>query len=182
MINNKFLTWLTGLLLLAFLSSACASQGAPTPTPTPPAQFSDPFNYCAAVGTVDAPDERYVGPAAPEAVITGLREKAGIAQDAPADWVAAGTVWRCMEGQVWACFVGANLPCSEKADPSATPQPPLNEFCQANPEAGTIPAAVTGRATIYDWRCLEGRPQVVEQRLTPDAQGFLSEFWYELSR
>jgi hypothetical protein len=153
---------------------------AATPT-EPAARYSDPFAYCAAVGTVDAPDERYAGPAAPEAVIEGLREKAEIAGDAPDDWVAAGTVWRCMDGDVWACFVGANLPCSEKADSNATPQPELEEFCDANPNADVIPAAVTGRATVYEWRCVDGAPQVVRQIFSPDAQGFLSDFWYELS-
>jgi len=143
--------------------------------------FSDPFKYCAAVGTIDEPDERYAGPAAPEAVIEGLREKAGIAGDAPNDLVAAGTVWRCMDRQVWACFVGANLPCTEKADTSSTPRPEVEEFCSANPNADVIPAAVTGRATVYEWRCVDGIPQAAKQVLTPDAQGFLSEFWYELS-
>ena len=154
----------------------------PVPTPIgPAASYADPFAYCAAVGTIDTPDEPYVGVAAPEAIIKDLREKAGIADDAPNDWVAAGTVWRCMDGDVWACFVGANLPCSEKADTSSTPRPEMEEFCEANPNADTIPAAVTGRATVYEWRCMDGTPQVVKQVLTPDAQGFPSEFWYQLS-
>lgn len=153
----------------------------PVPTPTgPPATYTDPFVYCAAVGTLDAPDERYAGPAAPDAVIEGLREKTDIAEGAPAHWVAVGTVWRCMDGDVWACFVGANLPCSERADTSTAPRPEMEEFCSANPNADAIPAVVTGRATVYEWRCVDGTPQVVRQVFTPDAQGFLSDFWYEL--
>ena len=154
----------------------------PVPTPTGPASsYVDPFAYCAAAGTIDTPDEPYVGPAAPEVVIEDLREKADISEDAPDDWVAAGTVWRCMNGDVWACFVGANLPCSERADTSTTPRPEMEEFCDANPNADAIPAAVTGRATVYEWRCVDGIPQVVKQVLTPDARDFLSEFWYQLS-
>ena len=178
MINKRLLEWTTIVVVLAFLPTACAGQ---VTAPTGQSQFSDPFEYCAAVGTVDGPDERYVGPAAPEAVIEDLREKAEIGEDAPADWVAAGTVWRCMDGKVWACFVGANLPCSEKADTSSTPRPEMVDFCTANPNADAIPAAVTGRATIYEWRCADGTPEVVRQLLEPDAQGFPSEFWYELS-
>jgi hypothetical protein len=121
------------------------------------------------------------GPAAPEGVIQALRAKAGIAADAPAEWVAAGTVWRCMGGKVWGCFVGANLPCSEKADTSTTPLPDMNEFCKASPQAEVIPAVVTGRATVYEWRCKDGVPQVVKQVVTADAQGFLADFWYELT-
>ena len=143
--------------------------------------YTDPFAYCAAVGTMDAPDERYAGPAAPEAVIEGLRAKAGIAEDAPDDWVAPGTVWRCMDGDVWACFVGANLPCSAKADTSTTPRPEMEDFCSENPDADFIPAAVTGRATVYEWRCDGATPEVVQQLVTPDAQGFPSDIWFELT-
>jgi hypothetical protein len=184
MIGKQLPKWMTGFVLVAFLSSACASQIAPTDTVVPTAtptqtQFSDPFLYCAAIGTIDAPDARYVGPAVPEAIVKGLRAKAGIADDAPDNWVAAGTVWRCMDGHVWACFVGANLPCS-KVNTSSTPQAEMDDFCKTNPKADNIPAAVTGHETIYDWRCVDGTPQVVKQRFTPDAQGFASNFWYEL--
>ena len=173
------------LVLLALTSSACEARTA-SPQPAAPtataqqSQFADPFAYCAAVGTIDAPDERYAGATVPEPLLVDLREKAGIADDAPADWVEAGTVWRCMDGAVWACFAGANLPCSEKADTSTTPWPEMEEFCQEDPNADVIPAAVTGRATVYEWRCLEGTPQVIRQCFEPDAQGFISDFWYEL--
>ena len=118
------------LVLLTSLSSGCGPKMVPTDS-SPPAVtgrenlISDPFAYCADVGTIDVPDERYAGPAIPDAVVDDLRDKADIAADAPDDWVAAGTVWRCMDGQVWACFVGANLPCSEKADTSTMPKPEL---------------------------------------------------------
>lgn len=186
MMGKKWLEWMTGFLLLALSASACAAPFNPADTTAPGAtgdqtEFSDPFAYCAAVGTIDAPGERYAGPAVPEAIIEGLREKAEIGEDAPDDWVGAGTVWRCMDGDVWACFVGANLPCSEKADTSATPQPEMENFCEANPNADVVPAAVTGRATIYAWRCVDGVPEAGAQIAEPDAQGFLSDFWYELS-
>ena len=177
---------MTALALLALLASACGAQAGSNDA-TPPtvtaeeSRFSNPFTYCAAMDTIDAPDERYAGVSVPEVVIRDLRGKAGISDDAPADWVAAGTVWRCMDGKVWACFVGANLPCSEKADTSTTPQPQMADFCRANLNAETIPVAVAGRATIYEWRCVDGDPQVVKQILVTDSQGYLSDFWYELT-
>lgn len=185
MARNYVVTLLVVSALLMFVLAGCAGQSTPTgaagsPGETGQSQFSDPFAYCAAVGTIDTPDARYVGSPAPEEILSQVRQKAGIAEDAPADWVAAATVWRCMDGKVWACFVGANLPCTEKADTSRTPSPAMEEFCQENPNADVIPAAVTGRATVYEWRCSAGKPEVVKQVLTPDAQGFLSEFWYEL--
>jgi hypothetical protein len=39
---------------------------------------------------------------------------------------------------------------------------------------------VTGRATVYTWRCDDGTPTIVDQAFTPDERGFLSEFWYEV--
>lgn len=184
MSGKRLLKWMAGPVLVVFLSSGCAPRSAPpgaavsAPTPAQ-AQFSDPFQYCAAVGTIDAPDARYIGPAVPGPVIKEMREKAGIAGDAPDDAVAAGTAWRCKDGHVWACFVGANLPCS-KANTSSTPQPEMVGFCRKNPKAGSIPAAVTGHETVYDWRCVDGTPRVARQRFTTDAQGFVSDFWYEL--
>lgn len=185
MIFNTYQKWMLGFVFLTPLLTACTPQTAPKSTVIPtatknPAHFADPFLYCATIGTIDAPDERYVGPAAPESVTQDLRKHAGIAEDAPSDWVAAGTVWRCMDNKVWACFVGANLPCLEKADTHATPSPQVLEFCKTNPKADPIPATVTGRATIYNWRCVDGTPQALKQHsLTPDAQGFLSNYWYE---
>jgi len=144
-------------------------------------QFSDPFAYCAAVGTVDAPDERYVGPAVPDAIVKALREELGIAEEAPKEWIVKGTVWRCMDGKVWACFIGANIPCTAKANTSQTPTSEMVDFCKEHPTADVIPASVTGRETIYEWRCQDGAPKIVKQVFKPDARGFISDFWYEIS-
>lgn len=149
--------------------------------PVSSATYSDPFRYCAAVGTVDEPDARYTGPAVPPTVAEGLRQAMELPESAPLEPLLLGTFWRCMEGQVYACTVGANIPCMEKADVSRTPTEPMIEFCRANPGAEYIPAVVTGRATVYEWRC-EGSEPVVERQLTePDARGFLSAYWYQIS-
>jgi len=176
-------------LLAALLLSACsAPQATSVPTavasPSPATeqgQFTDPFAYCAAVGAIDAPDARYTGPEAPDAIVNGLRKALETPSDAPMEWFVAGTFWRCMDGKVWACFVGANLPCAEKADTSRTPTPDMADFCQANPNSDFIPAYVTGRATVYEWRCTNDAPEIVKQLVEPDAQGFLSNIWYEIS-
>ena len=86
-----------------------------------------------------------------------------------------------MNGDVYACFVGANLPCDAKANTDRTPTQEEVEFCQANPDSEFIPAVVTGRETIFEWRCREGIPEVVRQVWQADEQGFLSEIWYEIS-
>jgi hypothetical protein len=56
------------------------AAASPAPGSGPQARFSDPFAYCAAVGTIDAPDARYTGPKVPEVVARfekGLRRARG---------------------------------------------------------------------------------------------------------
>jgi hypothetical protein len=82
------------------------------------ATFTHPFAYCAALGTIDAPDSRYTGPKVPDVVAQGLKKAFG----APA-----------------------------------------------------------GRATVYEWQCTNGVPEIMRQFAQPDARGFLSHIWYAVS-
>lgn len=177
---------LLGLALALLILSACGARSAsqpnarPATSPPPAAAFDDPFAYCAAVGTADTPDARYTGDPMPEAVVQGMVRKGIVTADAPPEFQRSA-VWRCMGGNVWACHFGANLPCQEKADTSRTPTAAVDEFCAANPAADSVPAAVTGRATVYAWGCKGGKPAVLAQSFTADPQGYLAEFWYELA-
>ena len=88
--------------------------------------------------------------------------------------------WRCMDGGVWVCLIGANLPCDEQADLSTSPSDKMNEFCQSNPDADGIPAYVTGRASVYVWAC-EGQQAVAGKQFTEaDEAGYLSNIWQQL--
>ncbi len=154
------------------------ATASPAPGSGPQARFSDPFAYCAAVGTIDAPDARYTGPRVPGMVAQGLKNAFGAPADAPLEPFLRATVWRCMDGQVYACMVGANLPCQERADVSRTPTQGMADFCQDHPHAEVVPAFVTGRATVYEWTCANGAPAVVRPFAQPDARGCLSNIWY----
>jgi hypothetical protein len=167
------------LLLAGAALAACGATPAPAASSTP-ATYTDPFAYCAAVGTVDTLGAAYTGPKVPESVAKGL-QKALNAPDTPLDALENGSYWRCMDGHVYACFVGANLPCEAKANTDRTPTQAEIDFCQQNPDSDFIPAVVTGRETVYEWRCLNGMPEIVKQLTQPDAQGFLSDIWYEIS-
>jgi hypothetical protein len=114
-------------------------------------------------------------------VAQGLKKAFGAPADAPLEPFMHNTFWRCMDGQVYACMVGANLPCQERADASRRPTPGMTDFCKDNAHAEVIPAFVTGRATVYEWKCANGAPEVVRQFAQPDAQGFLSNIWYAIS-
>lgn len=158
-----------------------ATSAAPT-AGLAAAGYSAPFAYCAAAGTIDQPDARYTGPKTPEAVVTGMMKASGAAPDAPLDAFSQGTFWRCMNGQVYACFVGANLPCESKANTSQQPTPEMNDFCTANPASDFIPAAVTGHDTIYEWACKNGQAVAGQQVFHVDPQGYIQEIWYKIDR
>jgi hypothetical protein len=165
------------LLLLVAGLAGCGPATAATSTP---ATYDDPFAYCAAVGTVDAPGANYTGPSVPASVAEGLQTAMNV-PDTPLQVLENGSSWRCMDGAVYACFVGANLPCDAKANTDRTPTQEEVDFCAQNKNADAIPAAVTGRETVYEWRCSNGAPEVVQQVFHPDAQGFISEIWYEIN-
>src|SRR6185295_18652559 len=99
---------------------------------------------------------------------------------APSDTFIQATSWRCMGGKVYACNVGANIPCGSKADTNKTPTQGETDYCKQNPNVEFIPAFVTGHETVYEWACKNGVPEIVKQALEVDAQGFPKEFWYEI--
>ena len=143
--------------------------------------FDDPYAYCAAVGTIDAPDSRYTGPKMPEFLAEALRDKFAAPRDASLEAFVNNSFWRCMDGKVYACNVGANIPCQEKADASRAPSQGMVDYCENNRDTDHIPAFVTGRATIYLWSCRDGKAVVAEELTKADARGFLANSWYELS-
>jgi Tol biopolymer transport system component len=185
------LAWFSALLFVGAVLVGCGATPAPAITATSvatsapaatatPATYTDPFAYCAAVGTVDTPGSDYVGPKVPESVAQGLQQALN-APDTPIEVLQNASFWRCMDGSVFACFVGANLPCEAKANTDRTPTQEEIDYCQQNPNSDFIPAVVVGRETVYEWRCLDGAPDIVKQLGQPDAQGFLSDIWYKIS-
>jgi len=116
------------------------------------------------------------GGAFPEVVIDAMLEQ-GILSEAMPPEMRQNSDWRCMDGCVWTCTAGANIPCSEKADTSRTPNEGMANFCASEPDAESIPAVAAGRATVYSWRCEGGEPQIVEQTIEVDAQGYPAAYW-----
>jgi Tol biopolymer transport system component len=181
----------TILALLVLAATACAKQVIPTEivtqTPTAssmPAQktYTDPFEYCVAVGTLDTPDARYTGPQISDAIINGFKTAAGLENSTePMEQFQKTTIWRCMDSQVYACNFGANLPCDSKANTDKTPAPEMEDYCKANPDSDFIPMSVTGHATIYTWRCAKDAPELLEQIDKVDAAGYLASIWYPIS-
>ncbi|MHB9033917.1 MAG: hypothetical protein ACYC6L_12835 [Anaerolineae bacterium] len=169
----------TALLALVPVLTGCAkaaeSRGNTTTT-----VYTDPFTYCAAVGTVDTPQGDYSGVKVPESVAKGLQTALN-APDTPLNILENESVWRCMDGSVYACFVGANLPCEARANTDRTPAKAVADYCHQNPKADVVPADITGRETVYEWRCKGGVPEIARQVFQADARGFIAEIWYKIS-
>jgi hypothetical protein len=161
------------LFLVAALLAACTPPAAPVST-------TDPYAYCQKIQNVDTPGPQYTGPKMPQSLALALKKASGAAEDAPLEMFIQASSWRCMDGKVYACFVGANLPCSAKANLDQTPTSAETDFCQANPQSDFIPAVVTGRETVFEWRCKNGKPETSRQLVQVDARGFIANIWYAL--
>ena len=86
-----------------------------------------------------------------------------------------GAHFRCMDGRLWACFTGANLPCAKMN--TAHDNKGAEAFCQTNPGAPFAPAFATGHDTIYSYRCVAGRPEISGVTFRVDARGFAANLW-----
>ena len=121
--KSSFIFLISLFVLLALAVTACTPQAAaqnsiPPAATAPagaPAAYTDPFAYCSAVGTIDAPDSRYTGVAMPDTLIQGYLKAAGLQNNGePMDLLRTTTSWRCMDKSVYVCNIGANLPCEFK--------------------------------------------------------------------
>ena len=163
------------------LAASLAALVVVVPSARATQTFRDPFAYCAAIGTIDAPDARYTGPAVPEAVVRGLENAFGVAGVEPKAEFERGTSWRCMDGAVYACNVGANLPCDAKPASDQQPTEAMRAYCAGNAGADFIPMYVTGRDTIYDWLCAGGEPRRGKRVAGLDACGYIASIWHHIA-
>ena len=145
-----------------------------------PIGMADPFTYCSTVGNIDAPDNRYSGVALPPHLLQAMIKSNVIGEDLPILHESGYVSWRCMVNKVWVCIIGANIPCGSKADTSTQPNAGMLEFCKTEPNAENIPAAATGRTTVYLWSCKSGKPIKGKQVTTVDARGYTTDYWTEV--
>ena len=143
--------------------------------PAPTEHAMDPFGYCQEVGTVDAPGPEWSDPAAAASVAEALQFQLGL-PELPPD---GSYSWRCMGGEVWGCFVGANLTCGP-ANVDTTPTEGMEGYCTENADSDFIPAYITGHDTVWEWRCDGTSPVTGRQLSEVDERGFQAGNWYRL--
>jgi hypothetical protein len=83
--------------------------------------------------------------------------------------------YRCMNGKVLVCFVGANLPCAKMN--AALDNPGADEFCKTNPNDDVVPAFATGHDAVYSYKCQNGKAKVNGSAWALDKRGFAKKLW-----
>jgi len=142
--------------------------------------YDNPFEYCKSIGSIDKPGSEYTGPQVPDIIAEELKKDSGAPDTATVEDFKRGTTWRCMDGKVSACFVGANIPCDEKADTSNEPNEGMVNYCKSNPDSEFIPAYASGRTTVYEWKCSGGKTIIGKQIVEVDKAGYQKSFWYKI--
>ena len=162
------------LTALGILSVDHAATSVDQPTA---AAVADPFAYCARIGTIDTPN----GGASPvpPALAPFLRITLGLSPEAPL--TPQNYFWRCMDGAVYVCSIGANNRCDVKADRSKR-NAGADSYCRENLNAAFVPAYATGHNTIYEWSCSAGSAVAGKRTMKIDHRGYRTDIWYRVSR
>jgi hypothetical protein len=164
------IAWLTVLVILVvdLTTAAGGTWSAP---------IADPFAYCARLGTIDTPN----GGASPvpTALMPLLRTTLGLSEEAPL--TPQSYYWRCMDGGVYVCAIGANRPCASRAD-RTTHNTGADNYCRENLDTEFVPAYATGHNTVYEWSCAGGRAVPGKRAIKADGRGYPAEFWYRVLR
>ena len=136
---------------------------------------SDPFAYCSAIGSIDTP----AGGSSP--IPMALKPFLSRALGLPAgrDFRPESYYWRCMNGLVFVCAIGANIPCGAKAD-LAKRNLGADKYCQDNPETTFVPAYATGHETLFAWSCSLGHAVPGKRMAKLDARGYRIDIWHEV--
>lgn len=161
----------SGLVVLFLLGNrSSASEIVATPT-------SHPFAYCSAIGSIDRPAGG--GSPVPMALKPFLSRALGLS--AGGDLGPERYYWRCMNGKVFVCAIGANIPCGAKAD-LAKRNVGAEKFCQDNADAAFVPAYATGHETLFAWSCSLGHAVRGKVIAKLDPRGYRIDIWHEVPR
>jgi len=143
-----------------------------------PAEASGPAARCARIGDDDT--VRGYDPTLRDGFLRAWRKSFPGGTTRPDEaLLRAQSHYRCMDGHLYACFTGANLPC-DKLD-QRRENVGAEEFCRTNPASDSIPMAATGHDTPYEWRCRNGRAEVVGTVQDLDARGFGKALWTRMN-
>jgi hypothetical protein len=149
--------------------SPTGSTQLPAAPPVTTVVYTDPLEYCRAVGTIDRPDKRYEGPKVTQKMATAVGARLDMAS-ALNEAKQTQLVWRCLNTEVLACYRGNNNPCEKW---QIKPYSNTIQFCKQNPNAPLVPFAASGEST-GPWTCVGTQPKMGQRVLV---RGFAPEVW-----
>jgi branched-chain amino acid transport system substrate-binding protein len=139
-------------------------------SPEVAASFSDPFAYCQAVGNNDYREDNqhsgYIGPAVPQDVSRTMNN----------DSVA----WRCVDGNVYGCVMGASGRACGKKNTSKIPSRDMRRYCEQSRNSSSIDNATQGDS-FAEWRC-SGTTPVISKIYPVDRQGYFQGSWKKVTK
>lgn len=164
-------------LVLALTFTIALSPGPNLAVQARPKPHADLAAVCARLGNDDK--LRDYRPSLRERTALAFKKLFPNAQGAPDDasWKTQAQ-YRCMNGKVMVCFVGANLPCAKMN--TMRKNTGADAFCRDNPIADNVPAFATGHDTIYAYRCRGGQAEITGTVQQLDHRGFARSLWVEL--
>jgi len=83
--------------------------------------------------------------------------------------------FRCMDGKLYACFTGANLPCGKIS--TVRENAAVERYCAAAGTTDFVPLYVSGHDSAYSYRCEGGHAAVSAEQWTLDKRGFAAKLW-----
>jgi hypothetical protein len=90
------------------------------------------------------------------------------------------TVWRCMNGSVYICEMGATGEGCIKTGHSTAPHKGIIAWCRQNPNSDFVPSAYMAGSPA-SWRCQGTRPVIIETEGV-DEGGYLKQFWQKVGK
>jgi Lysozyme inhibitor LprI len=119
-------------------------------------------------------------PAFHDAALKAFKKFFPHAAEKPTDeMLASEAKFRCMSGKIYACFIGANLPCSKMNTQKESVG--ADAFCKQNPSSDSVPMVATGHDTIYAYRCKGGKAEIARTLYQVDPRGFAQSLWMPIN-
>lgn len=88
---------------------------------------------------------------------------------------------RCMNGGLYVCNATMYVQCMDPVDFNSEANEDMVMIC-SDPELEgvTLPPAVVGRNSAYEWQCKDGEPVITSQVLFGDTDGYNENIWLEI--
>ena len=134
------------------------------PAPTIAATNVDIFSYCKTVINLDNHGNTTIDRRSEASLAKALNTKA--------------LIWRCMDGDVFACATGASGSACQKMSAGKLPTAAISAFCIQQPNSQFVPMSVIGNSPA-SWKCVGPVPKIL-QSVQLDKRNFMKDSWLKV--